>query len=518
MLAVLCLSIWHATAQLPTFTSLQSAGGAQLNEGNAVAVDSSGNVYVAGSFGSSETGGMLNLTTTNLVSAGHTDGFVAKFNPQGQCVWARQFAGLDSNDAYDVVVRSDGSILVAGEFLDGNRIGNTTQTSQGGYDIFLAAFSAAGDLLWARAFGGPGDDYAIALAPAAGNGAVFTGSFIGQIDLGGGISFSSADDDALLFKLNALGTVQWARTAGGPQFQLGSDVKVDSEGNVYWAGEFETNVMFGATSLTTPGLNIFLAKYDAAGNRLWAQKLGEGESAELPRIALGSDGSLFCGAAYFGDYTIGGQALPFGIEDVVLARFDSNHALRWVTTFGGDDLDTCTDVLVDASGASYLFGHFLGTMSVGNTNLSSLGVSDIFIVRCSSDGQLQGATRAGGIDLDQAFSAAMSAAATPSGDILLTGSFTGAAQFGSFSAMSPDNEPKMFLATMLPAPTLQIAGYPTHTVVSWAGRYTGFALQQSSTLDPSSWNTVPTEPVLRGGEFVVTNQVSAAPKFFRLRN
>lgn len=514
ILVVLCFAAWQTQAQLPTFTSLQSAGGTRPNSGNGVALDGSGNTYVAGSFGFTGLGGSLDLTTTNFASAGDTDGYVAKFNSQGQCLWARQMAGLEANDAYDVIVRSDGTILVTGEFLGTNQIGNNTLISHGGYDIFLAAFGATGDFLWAQGIGGPGDDFAIALAPAAAGAAVFTGSFIGDIDLGGGISFSSVDDDALLMKLSASGAVQWARSAGGPGFQLGSDVKVDIDDNVYWAGEFETNIFFGTSSLTSEWLNVFLAKYDAAGNRLSLRKLGEGEGAELPRIALGADGTFFCAAGYFGEYSISGQPLPFGFEDVLLASFDSSENLRWATAFGGPELDTCTEAIVDAYGACYLAGHFRGTMNVGNTNLTSGGSLDIFVARCSRDGQFQGVVKAGGLGQDQTFSAAMSA----SGDILLTGSFAGTAQFGSFSATSPDGLPKMFLATMAPAPTLRIMGFPTHTVVSWPGRYTSFTLQQSSTLDASSWGTVPIAPVLRDGEFVVTNQVSAAPKFFRLRN
>ena len=513
MLVVLCLAAWQAQAQLPTFTSLRSTGGTRPNSGNAVAVNAAGETYVAGSFGFEGLGGSLDLTTTNLVSAGDSDGYVAKFNAQGQCLWARQMAGLEANDAYDVIVRSDGSILVTGEFVGTNQIGNTTLISHGGYDIFLAAFSTAGDLLWARAIGGDGDDFAIALAPAAGGSALFTGSFIGNIELDGMV-LSSVDDDALLIKLTPSGGVQWAQSGGGPGFQLGSDVKVDSAGNVYWAGEFETNIVFGTASLTSEWLNVFLAKYDAAGNRLSLRKLGEGEGAELPRIALGPNGTLFCAAGYFGEYSIAGQQLPVGVDDILLASFDSNENLRWATAFGGAELDTCTEVVADAYGACYLAGHFRGAMNVGNTNLVSTGSLDVFVVRCNPQGQLQGAVKAGGLGQDQAFSAAMMS----SGDIRLTGSFAGTAQFGSFSATSPDGLPKMFLATMAPAPTLRIEAFPTHTVVSWPGRYTGFTLQQSSTLAPSSWGTVPTAPVLRDGEFVVTNQLSGGPKFFRLRN
>ena len=513
-MVILCLALWQAQAQVPTFTSLQSAGGTRRNSGNGLAIDSAGNSYVAGSFGFDFFGGSLDLTTTNLVSAGDSDGFVAKFNPQGQCVWARHISGADEDDAYDVIVRSDGSILITGEFVGTNHIGSTTLVSHGGYDIFLAAFSSAGDLLWAQTIGGPNDEFAIALAPAPNGAALFTGSFNGALDLGGGISFNSADDDALLIKLNAAGGVQWARSAGGSGYQLGSDVKVDAQGNVYWAGEFETNIIFGATTLTSPGLNVFLAKYDSAGNRLSARKLGDGDNAELPRLALSPDGGVLCAAAYFADYTIAGQHLPFGQDDIFLASFDSNDALRWVNTFGGPELETCTDVLLDAFGGAYLVGHYRGTMRVGNTNLTNSGSIDVFIVRCGANGQFQGAIKAGGLGEDQAFAGAF----TPEGDLRLTGYFSGTAQFGSLSATSSDGLHKMFLATALPAPTLRITPFPTYVAVSWPARYTNFLLQHSSDLMPSSWVQSQGSPLLINGDFVVTNGISGPPRFFRLRN
>ena len=516
-LVVLCVALWQAEAQVPTFTSLQAAGGTRANSGNGLAIDAAGNSYVAGSFGDEQFDGTIDFGPTNLVSAGKSDGFVAKFSPQGQCVWARQMAGADPDDAYDVVVRTDGSIVVLGEFVGTTRIGTTALISHGGYDLFLAAFSSVGDLLWAQAIGGTSDEFASGLAPAPDGGVLFTGNFAGSINLEGGIFFNSADEDALLIKFTAAGTVQWARTGGGNGFQLGSDVKVDSQGNIYWAGEFETNIIFGATTLTSSGFNVFLAKYDGAGNRLSARTLGDGEFAEFPRIALSPNGGVLCSAAYGGAYVVGGQQLPLpsGRDDVVVASFDAADMLRWVNTFGGFQIETVRDVLVDAFGGSYLVGHYRGNMSVGNTNLPNSGVSDdVFIIRCSAAGQVQGAIKAGGIGEDNAAAAAM----TSTGELRLTGFFSGTAQFGSLSATSPDELHKVYLATALPAPTLRITGFPTHVVVSWPGRYINSVLQRSSTLAPSSWSSFPIAPALVNGEFVVTNQISGVPQFFRLRD
>ncbi|HYV27596.1 MAG TPA: hypothetical protein VFA77_08700 [Candidatus Eisenbacteria bacterium] len=512
LLVVLCSVALYARAQVPTFTSITTAGGTRPNSGNALAVDAAGNSYVAGSFGFDQLGGTIDLGNIHMVSMGGSDGFVAKFNPQGTCLWARQISGLQRDEAFGVVVLSDGSILIAGEFEGTNSIGSSTLISHGGSDIFLAAFNSAGDLQWAKAIGGTMDDFAIGLTAGVNGSAFFTGSFTGNIDLGGGIAFSSADEDAILIKLNTVGDAQWARTGTGTGSQFGSDVKVDAQGNIFWAGEFDSAISFGTTNLTSTGVNVFLAKYDDAGNRLWVRKLGSGDQAQLPRIALGADGRFLCSAVYSGQYTLAGQNLPAGIDDVLLASFDAAGNLQWVSTFGGPELNACTGLLLDASGDCYLSGYFRGAMNVGSVTLTSVGGTDVFVVRCRPDGQFEGAIRGGGIGPDVALSAAWG----PSGDIRVTGSFSGTAQFGNISVTASDAGMKTFLATIAPPPRLQITAFPDYVLVRWPGYATGFNLESKTELSLPSWSPVNSAQLVNG-EFVVSNHMSGPIQFFRLR-
>jgi hypothetical protein len=259
-------------------------------------------------------------------------------------------------------------------------------------------------------------------------------------------------------------------------------------------------------------LNVFLTKYDSGGTLLSARKLGDGEEAQLPRLALTSDGRLLCSAVYSGAYAIGGQALPEGIGDVLLASFTAGSSLEWVNTFGGNELDACSELLADASGDAYLIGNFRGTVTVGNTNLTGAGNTDIFIARCSRTGQFQGAAKAGGAGPDVAFSGVIGA----SGELRLTGSFSATAQFGSISVTSSDTLAKMFVATISRPPTLRITAFPTHVLLSWPGYFSGFTLESKSELGAASWSPVAGSPSFVNGELVVTNS-SSAPRFFRLR-
>jgi len=217
---------------------------------------------------------------------------------------------------------------------------------------------------------------------------------------------------------------------------------------------------------------------------------------------------------YFGAYTIDGEDLPEGLDDVLLVSFGPAGDKQWISIFGGGELDVCTDVLIDSVGNAYLLGYFRGVMPIGDTNLSSAGSSDLFIAQCSSAGQIQWARRAGGIGPDFALSGAL---ASPS-EVRLAGSFSGTATFGNISVSSPDGLPKTFLAAMTTAPELRIRNEATHVLLSWPAGLTNFVLESTLSLSVPSWFEITQPRAVVNGEFVVTNQLSNSLQFFRLRD
>jgi len=138
------------------------------------AVSPAGAVLVAGTtFG----------TLPGQRSKGDTDAYVVAFNGKGGDLWQSQFGTSGADDAEAVVFDGSGHAFVTGR-VGGDLPGST---SNGGTDVFLAALGPSGDVLWARQFGGPADDYALGLA--LGPGGFFlaggtTGALPGQTNLG----------------------------------------------------------------------------------------------------------------------------------------------------------------------------------------------------------------------------------------------------------------------------------------------------------------------------------------------
>lgn len=58
------------------------------------------------------------------------------------------------------------------------------------------------------------------------------------------MSSEGGGSDIYVYKLNALGIFQWAKSIGGPSEDFSSSIKVDLLGNVYITGDFRKNVDF----------------------------------------------------------------------------------------------------------------------------------------------------------------------------------------------------------------------------------------------------------------------------------
>src|SRR2546427_3355375 len=86
----------------------------------------------------------------------------------------------------------------------------------------------------------------------------------------------------LLFSFSFLASLEaqtppfrWAARAGSTFDDYSRGIAVDAAGNSYVTGSFHDVVAFGSTNLTSSGgFDIFVAKYDNAGNVLWAQQAG----------------------------------------------------------------------------------------------------------------------------------------------------------------------------------------------------------------------------------------------------
>ena len=196
----------------------------------AVALDGNGDPVVAG-----ETGGLL----AGATAAGGLDGFVREYDPAGNVVWTRQFGSPLDDYAVGVAVAPTGEVLAVGTTL-GALPG---QKSRGDSDAYVVAYGPKGGDLWATQFGTTGADDAEAITFDAGGHAFIAGR-VGTALPG---ATSSGGSDAFLAAVSPVGEILWARQFGGPADDYALALAI-GRGGFYLAGG-TTGALPGQTNL-----------------------------------------------------------------------------------------------------------------------------------------------------------------------------------------------------------------------------------------------------------------------------
>lgn len=143
----------------------------------------------------------------------------ALFGIPGQALWV-QHAGAGGDDQAKAIAHdSVGNLVVVGQFRNSIQLGTSTLTSVGGFDIFVAKLDAnTGAVVWAKRFGGSGDDDALSLALNDADEIFITGSVSSSVDFGGGLLMNAGNLDGYILGLDAAGNYGWAYLIGGSGF------------------------------------------------------------------------------------------------------------------------------------------------------------------------------------------------------------------------------------------------------------------------------------------------------------
>jgi hypothetical protein len=398
------------------FVWAKQLGGIGGEGGVAITVDAAGNVYTTGSFNRAADFNPDPAVTNTLTPSGFNDDiFISKLDAAGNYVWAKQLGGSAVDYSAAITVDALGNVYTTGVFFgtaDFNPGAATFNlTSAGGNDIFVSKLDASGNFVWAKQFGGTSADQPLSIAVDASGNVLTTGFFNGTADFNPDpavtFNLTEANSDAFVSKLNAAGDFVWAKQLGGASQTQGNAIAVDATGNVYTTGLFTGTGDFNPdpavnNNLTSVGTSdIFISKLDAAGNYVWAQRIGgsvnPGENSHA--IVLDATGNIYTTGSFRGvvdfnpDPAVTNNLTAVGSPDVFVSKLDAAGNYLWAKQMGGSSETVGYSIAVDASANVYVSGFLSGTADFDpnpavTNNLTSAGEYDIFVLKLSQPGIL----------------------------------------------------------------------------------------------------------------------------------
>ncbi|MEN6446026.1 MAG: SBBP repeat-containing protein [Candidatus Cloacimonas sp.] len=347
---------------------------------------------------------------------------IALFAQNEDWLWAKQAGGTDYDEGKSIAVDVNGNSYVTGYFAQSATFGANILTSIGEVDIFVAKLDRNGNWLWAKQAVGSGVVHGYGIAVDANGNSYVTGGFSGSATFGTTTLTSSSWGDIFVAKLDSNGNWLWAKQAVGSGFVHGYGIAADANGNSYVIGSFYGSVSFGNIPLLSNVENIFVAKLNSNGNWLWVKQAGGTIDVLGGSIAVDANGNSYVTGRFSGNVSFGTIPLISNVENMFVAKLNSSGNWLWAKQAGCSDCDICygNDIAVDANGNSYVTGFFVGNANFGTTTLTSSGNYDIFVAKLNSNGNWLWAKQAGGTDIDFGNSIAVNA----NGNSYVTGNFS----------------------------------------------------------------------------------------------
>ena len=358
------------------------AGGAGDDVASRIAVDGTGNSYIAGSFA-----GSLTFAGVTLTGAGGDDVLLAKFSSTGVPLWAKRFGGPAGDAATSLALGSGGTVFLAGRFRGSADFGSVTLADGGTSELFLAKCNSAGSVQWAKKVLGADASAGASVVAGDDGTAYLNGTFSGLTTFGTRSITNREVMDHFVARYDTGGTVLFASCVGGLTGQNISLGIKSSDGGTVNSFASVSDFASGGTNLA----DLVLAKFTGPNTLAWARQAG-GNFAEFSLgHSLDDAGNQYL-VGFFEDTLTGTEDPNYSLASIRLAKSSPPlpplimvQPQNVVTTFGSSASFTVT--VSSAAAVSYqwrlngtnLPGFTSATCSINNTQPGHAGNYQVLV-------------------------------------------------------------------------------------------------------------------------------------------
>ncbi len=340
-------------------------------------------------------GGLIVCGFTIAGAFGDNDIFIMKLNGNGNIVWSNLYGGSGNDQANSIEKTSDGSFIICGTTSSfsgtfdpfamkinasgvvewskyyrwwnedyGNSIiqtpdagfiitGYSNSFSIGAYDVYSLKIDQSGGLMWARAYGGPENDYGNSIRTSPDGGYVI-----------GGYTFSyGVGGDGYIIKLYGDGALRWSKSYGGGAFDNIKDIQNASNGFVACG----STISFGLAFESAYVFNID----NQDGFVYWSRTFGgNGQGvSNFSKVLPASDGGYLLAGSL--------QDMAKNQQDIAIVKLFGDGAFNYSKIFGGVANDVGSSLSLKTDG---------GILLSGNTSSFGAGSNDIYLLSLYNNG------------------------------------------------------------------------------------------------------------------------------------
>lgn len=431
----------------------RAIGGNDYEDSRSIIMDETGSSYMIGWFR-----GTMDLNPgeeiANITARLGYDSYILKLDRDGKFLWGFNLEGNGNLNFYDMVMDSDGNIYITGDFTKtidfdpGPEQYNLT-ADQG--NTFILKLNSDGKFLQAVKFA---LHYNRAYAIDIDNlGNIYTtGYFREETDFDPGPNEfilqpigSPQAADVFICKLDKNFNFQWVKSYGGYDYSQGTEVKTDSNGNVYFAGIFLGTIDFdpesGTLDITSKGRgDFFVTKFNQDGVQEWVQTFGSSnENDEVTSIEIDSNNNIYLAGFFSGTIDFDpaesvSNLSPVNENNNFLLKLDTYGKFEWVINAVGRSIS------IGPNNEIYLAGKFKQEFdfdsSEANANFLSNGEYDIAVSKYNSDGNYLWAITFGSEGNDYGYNIDTN----KSGDVIVNGAFKGLVYFSETESLESEGE------------------------------------------------------------------------------
>lgn len=319
-------------------------------------------------------------------SRGAVDYWVVRIDNEGEIIWDRTYGGAGAEDlAGGVFTTSDNGFIISG-YSDSDAGFEKSENSRGESDYWVLKLDSNGDVEWDRTLGGLGEDQSWSLWPGE------NGFYVGGLSTSGvsgeKTEPSRGSTDFWLLYLDYSGNIIWDRTYGGNNQETLLDITPASSGGFYLAGQSASEDNGEKTQASFGGLDYWLLRIDANGDKLWDQSFGGTGLDVLHFVYEDMDNNVVFGGVSGSDVSGNRTSPSQGGFDYWMLSVDTDGTKLWERSYGGAGDDAFTVIRPALDGGYIIGGHSQSGVSGDKTDDSN-GLNDMWLFKTACQGSLE---------------------------------------------------------------------------------------------------------------------------------